>query len=427
VKPRLDGDERVQRFHRLHDEGRVYEPLGVVLQRLCSELAAILPADVVSVYLREQSAADEDLLVMRANYGFTRVAVGNVQLRVGEGITGTAAELGRVVAGEADHDRFARVEGLREERFPHFLALPILRHGDVLGVLVLQRAADDLFSPDDVTLASACVGAFALALRGERARRAAAQQARRGEAPRQVRLKGRPLVPGVALGRAELLQALGRVDALSETPQGDEVSEAFGAVARRLGQRVDGLMESVDETLAAELGNVRLLLLDERFRRSAVEETQARGVSAGLSALARRYALAPLQTASGPELDWLERRAAEITALCRLVYAELQHRPVVRPGGALLLTEAPGGLLCLDLLGRRPSAVVMADPMARESLGARLLQHAGIPTLASVGGLFAWVREGDPLLIDADEGFLHVHPSPELTARARATGDAPGR
>ena len=36
-------------------------------------------------------------------------------------------------------------------------------------------------------------------------------------------------------------------------------------------------------------------------------------------------------------------------------------------------------------------------------------------------------REGDPLLIDADEGFLHVHPSPELTARARATGDAPGR
>ena len=137
MKPRLDGDERVQRFHRLHDEGRVYEPLGVVLQRLCSELAAILPADVVSVYLREQSAADEDLLVMRANYGFTRVAVGNVQLRVGEGITGTAAELGRVVAGEADHDRFARVEGLREERFPHFLALPILRHGDVLGVLVL--------------------------------------------------------------------------------------------------------------------------------------------------------------------------------------------------------------------------------------------------------------------------------------------------
>ncbi len=57
--------------------------------------------------------------------------------------------------------------------------------------------------------------------------------------------------------------------------------------------------------------------------------------------------------------------------------------------------------------------------MSDDSLGARLLRHAGIPTLVSVGGLFSWVNEGDPLLIDADEGRLHIHPSPELTARVR--------
>ncbi len=419
MKARVQGDERVQRLHRLHDEGRAFEPLRVVLHRLCREVAALLPADVVSVYLRERSAADEDLLVMRANVGFTRVAVGNVQLAVGEGITGAAAQTGEVVlADDRSHDRFAPVEGLREERFPHFLALPILRHGDVLGVVVLQRAADDPFSEADVTLAAAIVAPFALALRGERARRKAARESRRS-ANRQVRLKGRGLVPGKALGRAELLRALGVVGELDRRPDSDEVSDAFAAVGRRLGQRIDALLESEGGELGGELTNVRLLLSDERFRRTAVEECEEKGVAAGLWALARRYALAPLQTASGEELEWLERRAAEISALCRLVYANLEERPLVRPGGALLMAEAPGGLLCLDILDRRPSAVVVADPMSDDSLGARLLRHAGIPTLVSVGGLFSWVNEGDPLLIDADEGRLHIHPSPELTARVR--------
>lgn len=418
MKARIQGDERVQRLHRLHDEGRAFDPLRVVLHRLCGEVAALLPADVVSVYLRERSAADEDLLVMRANVGFTRVAVGNVQLAVGEGITGVAAELGEVVASDGTHDRFARVEGLREERFPHFLALPILRHGDVLGVVVLQRGADDPFSEADITLAAAVVAPFALALRGERARKKAARESRRG-ANRQVRLKGRALVPGKALGRAEMLRALGVVGELPERPGGEAVSEAFAQVARRLNQRIDILLAEEGGALASELANVRLLLSDERFRRTAVEECEQRGVAAGLWSLARRYALAPLQTAAGEELEWLERRAAEISALCRLVYANLERRPLVRPGGALLMPEAPGGLICLDILDRRPSAVVIADPMADDSLGARLLIHAGIPTLVAVGGLFSWVREEDPLLIDAEEGFLHIHPSPELTARVR--------
>lgn len=420
MKARVQGDERVRRLHRLHDEGRAFEPLRVVLHRLCREVAALLPADVVSVYLRERSAADEDLLVMRANVGFTRVAVGNVQLAVGEGITGAAAELGEVLASEASHDRFARVEGLREERFPHFLALPILRHGDVLGVVVLQRAEDDPFSEADITLAAAIVAPFALALRGERARRKAARESRRS-ANRQVRLKGHGLVPGKALGRAELLRALGVVGELPERPGGEQVSEAFAAVGKRLNQRIDQLLEDEGGELAGDLTNVRLLLSDERFRRTAVEECEEKGVASGLWALARRYALAPLQTASGEELEWLERRAAEISALCRLVYANLEQRPLVRPGGALLMAEAPGGLLCLDIIDRRPSAVVVADPMAEDSLGARLLRLAGIPTLVSVGGLFSWVNEGDPLLIDADEGRLHIHPSPELTARIRKT------
>ena len=97
MKPRIARDERVRRLHRLHDEVRAHEPLAVTLRRLCRAVSELLPADVVSVYLRERSRSDQDMLVMRANIGFTRVAVGNVRLQVGEGITGLAAQTGEVV------------------------------------------------------------------------------------------------------------------------------------------------------------------------------------------------------------------------------------------------------------------------------------------------------------------------------------------
>src|ERR1700749_2262144 len=84
-------DWRVDGILRLIEEARRPGPLSVVLKTMCEQVAVIAHADVVSVYVREPNK-DGDVLVMRANVGFPASAIGHVQLRLGEGITGTAAE-----------------------------------------------------------------------------------------------------------------------------------------------------------------------------------------------------------------------------------------------------------------------------------------------------------------------------------------------
>jgi phosphotransferase system enzyme I (PtsP) len=87
------GDRRLDGILRLIEEAGRPRPLADVLQTLCSAVADITEADVVSVYV-----AEDDALVMRANVGFPREAVGQVRLEAGEGLTGFVAECLRPVS-----------------------------------------------------------------------------------------------------------------------------------------------------------------------------------------------------------------------------------------------------------------------------------------------------------------------------------------
>ncbi|MBN8614802.1 MAG: GAF domain-containing protein, partial [Deltaproteobacteria bacterium] len=155
------GDARVASTLRLIEEASRPRPLPEVLAALCAEISSILHAEVVSLYLRERGQDGEDLR-MAANVGFPAGAVNRVRLRVGEGITGFVAESLRpasvVIAPE--HNRYKHFPELREERFPIFLAVPLLVGHRAEGVVVLQRASQP-FADDEILLATALTLSFA--------------------------------------------------------------------------------------------------------------------------------------------------------------------------------------------------------------------------------------------------------------------------
>jgi len=199
----LDG---IFRLIALADEDR---PLDAVLTSMCADVAEIARADVASVYVSEE---DDDGLrfTMRGNVGFPAEAIGRVHLRPGEGITGFAAAHMRpvsVAVGEQDR-HFKYISGLGEEKYPVLLAVPILRGGGgsaatTAGVLVLQRRASRTFSDGEVVLATALAAVINHAIaRGAERRQAGAVDRR------AVRLPGRSIVDGGAMGRAELLPTL---------------------------------------------------------------------------------------------------------------------------------------------------------------------------------------------------------------------------
>lgn len=403
-------DPTLNRIFELTRKATEPWPLPQVLQSVCREVSALLPADIVSVYLREELE-----LIMRANVGFPDEAIGNVALSVGEGITGFAAEcmkpVRRDIASADDH--FKSFDGLDEHRFPIFLAWPLLRHESVLGVLVVQRERDP-FTDAELKWVGAASAAFLLATEAAEHRHTQALRERGELEGRESRLHGRGVVGGLSNGRAELLPSLNAL-------VGDMEASAFSLstlqeVKKQLERGVTkvGLKGEAKQRLDA----VRLVLEDARFGAELSKEIEQRGLAGGLTSIARRYALTALRTQGAD--DWLHDRASEVTALCRLIAAHLASRPLVRPGGVLVMPARPGSLLALEAAMRRACGVVVGDAFPTDSIAAQVLAQAKIPTLAQVAGLFDWVRAEDPVLVDGDAGVLWVNPSEAQIARTRA-------
>jgi two-component sensor histidine kinase/putative methionine-R-sulfoxide reductase with GAF domain len=139
--------------------------LGELFDLVAAKVAEALAADACFVYLYDE-AADE--LVLRASCGtrvdeLTRVP----KMRVGEGITGTAAAQRApvMIAREAHLDpRFKSFPNLREEQYQSILAVPILARDRLEGALNVRTEEPREFDPEEIELLMAIAGQVAQAI-----------------------------------------------------------------------------------------------------------------------------------------------------------------------------------------------------------------------------------------------------------------------
>jgi phosphotransferase system enzyme I (PtsP) len=129
--------------------------------------------------------------------------------------------------------------------------------------------------------------------------------------------------------------------------------------------------------------------------------------------------------ALGPANDtraWLVERSAEIEELCLVLAARLVGDRAPTGGSVLLLPDRLTAVLALAAAGQRTAAIAICHEvdLAWGGLGVAVARAAGIPTVGDVGGLFAWARRGDVVLVDGDEGVVRVHPSASQIAQFRS-------
>jgi signal transduction protein with GAF and PtsI domain len=89
-------------------------------------------------------------------------------------------------------------------------------------------------------------------------------------------------------------------------------------------------------------------------------------------------------------------------------------------GAALLVSDKLPAFTALIAVAHRASAIALSGPVAEDSLGAAVVRAAGLPAVCEVGGLFAWARVGDRLLVDGDRGLVRVNPSAVAIAEFRS-------
>ena len=380
----------------------------VPLPELVRLVAEQLVAEVCSIYVLRPG----EILELAATEGLRPEAVGRARLRVGEGIVGLAAAKGEALnlPDAQNHPAFAYRPETGEEPYASMLAVPVRRAGRTLGVIAVQNRQPRRYDPDEVEVLETVAMLLAEVLAGA----VVPDSTEDGlGAPMPRRFAGICLVGGIAIG--PIVRA-GPATAPRRLLADDPATELA-----RLDMAVKSMRHTVDELIAARLpdGDAPREVLDA-YRLIAADTGWLRRVGdairTGLSAEAGVHRVAgelrdKLRRVSDP---YLRERLADIEDLVgRLLRALDGEAPERVPPGAILLARRLGPAELLDWHARGIGGVAVEEATAAGH-AAIIARALGLPALGAARGAMEQAEDGDPAVLDAEEGHLVLRPAPEV-------------
>jgi signal transduction protein with GAF and PtsI domain len=126
--------------------------LDEMLGEIVGLTVQVTDCDACLVYLIEREANE---IVLRASQVPHQGDLGNIRLKIGEGVTGWVVEHRSVVAlsnNAAADSRFKRFQALVEDTYEAFLSVPLVSGGDVIGVINVHHREPHSHSADEIGL-----------------------------------------------------------------------------------------------------------------------------------------------------------------------------------------------------------------------------------------------------------------------------------
>jgi GAF domain-containing protein len=128
--------------------------LSKMLDELVGLVVGVTDCDACLVYLIEHARAE---IVLCASQLPHATEIGNIRMKIGEGVTGWVAEHRSIVAlsSRASADpRFKSFKALPEDTFEAFLSVPLISSGEVIGVINIHHRRPRQHSPEEIALLS---------------------------------------------------------------------------------------------------------------------------------------------------------------------------------------------------------------------------------------------------------------------------------
>ena len=377
------------------------------LDRITTLIADSMGTEVCSVYLFR----DPETLELCATEGLKKEAVHQTRLRLGEGLVGRVARTASPVnSANAPAERgFRFMPETGEEIYSSFLGVPIQRLGERRGVLVIQSREARSYSDDEVYALE--IVAMVLAEMSELGVFAGDGV---GTAPTHrnpVMFRGGSGQEGTALGQVWLHEPRVVVTNLVNDDPKLEVERLRAAMA--------ALRLSVDDlTAGTEGGDKEQREVLEAYRMFAHSRgwlsRMEQSIESGLSAEAavekeQSEARARLQLIPDPYLrDRLHDLDDLSNRLLRLLTGQGQDTGADMPPDPVLVARniGPGELL---EYGKRLRGVVLEEGSVG-SHAAIVARALAIPLVVHAERITAEALTGDPIVVDGDEGVVHLRP-----------------
>ncbi len=379
-------------------------------------IASSMETEVCSIYLFR----DAETLELCATEGLNPEAVHITRMRLGEGLVGRVAKTGRVIntadAPSAPGFRFMPETG--EEIYASFLGVPIRRLGEKLGVLVVQSKNGRAYSEDEIYALE--VVAMVLAEMTELGAFLSDNAAMGARHQHAAMFKGAVGQEGVAQGHVWLHEP--RV--VVTNPIADDPH----AEATRLTDAVDQLRISVNDMLSdADLGDKDHRDVLEAYRMFAnsrswmrrMQEDIARGLSAEAAVEKEQSAARARMEEVGD--TYLRERLSDLddlsNRLLRILTGQGSETGAEMPENPILVARNIGPGELLDY-GRKLKGVVLEQGSVG-SHAAIVARAWAIPLVIHAEKITTEALNGDPIIIDGDQGNVHLRPAENVVTAFR--------
>ncbi len=386
------------------------------LDKIVRQIAGLMVAEVCSIYLKRQDGS----LELFATEGLNPSAIHRTFMKRGEGLVGRCAEMA-VPINEPDaqsHPAFSYRPETGEEIYHSFLSVPILRSGDVLGVLTVQNKTPREYSDEDVEIlqTTAMVLAEQLVSAGIPGANMAIEFSRRvGHV-----VKGQSISDGIALGHAVLHQPRVVVTRLT--------SDDPAAEALRLESAIAELKATVDEMLGAGdlaregehkdiLEAYRMFANDRGWQRRLKE-----AIGSGLTAEAavervQNETRARMLRQRDPywrdrvrDLEDLSDRLLRILATPNAGGSAVDKQ---LPHDAIVIARNMGAADLLDYDRTRLRGLVIEEGGGQSHV-AIVARALGIVAVTDVRRVIERIDAGDPVIVDGNTGEMFVRPTSDV-------------
>lgn len=430
------------------------ENLQETLDSVVQVVAERMRTEACSLYLLDERG---ETLTLWATTGLDRKAVGRVQMRVGEGLTGLVIEnMEPVAVPDAPvHPRFKFFPETREERYHSFLGVPVFERKAPLGVLVVQTLRRRQFTSEELSLLRTIAAQLAAVLVQARLlenlktkeqeqadfRRRTLETLRRLQAfERQAtargaqpakdrdpgeRLRGIAASPGFGIGRVHVLRAHVDFAEIEDLPSGDVADElgryekALEAAARDIDRQRAKMEEVLPEATGKIFDAYLMMLRDETVAariRSLIEDGAV--AEFAVKSVVEEY-LAAFDNVEDP---YLQERALDIKdigqrLLRSLLGLDKQDAPSPEDGSVLVASE----LTLTDLSEIDPAHLrgIALETGGATSHATILAKSFEIPTVVGIERLLDHVGEGDEMIVDGNAGVAYREPGPEVVREYR--------
>ncbi len=391
------------------------------LQLTVEMVAKHLKADVCSIYIYNDK---ENRLVLKATHGLEHSAINCISMSPDEGLTGLALkELKPVrVTRASKHPRYKFFAGCGEEKYENFLAVPIRRGINRIGVLVLQRSDPHPFTRADEIACMAAASQLAAVIENARFLLMLRENQRQSTVSEPRRLdvvQGESASPGLAYGPGRVFDRDITFQAFLERRYERRYGlEDFNRAVAETEKQLNELQYLVEETLtdaASLIFATHLLLLKDHEFTGAMQRKIEQGENPPRAILkvTRRY-LDVLRKSPNPAV---REKVQDVEDLALRLLANLlgETKKVAVGAGQIILARNLFPSELLRMASEGVKGIVLATGGVTSHIGI-LARSLGIPLVVAENPDLLSIPDGTPVLVDGDTGNVHVAPAEEVVS-----------